>query len=343
MNIVVDAPSSFKPPAAPGNLFVRIVTAHALGHVQRARPAEIAVRMWPHDRALHDLLARAATALAMTTVTGWAAELAQRVVADTLEALGPASAAAELFGLGLSLSFDRAATISVPGFVAPDSGNTSAFVAEGQPIPVFQPNAIPAELVPHKIAGICVLSSEMIASSNAEKLVGDVLVRSVGRVMDEVLFDANPASAARPAGLRNGVAASTPSTATIGADAFAEDIETLAQAVGPVAGNGEIVYVASPGRAIAMRARLAGSGITVLGSGAVINDLLAVATAALASAIGSEPEIESMKVATVNMDNAPAPGIGAPPVRSLWQTDSVGLKVRWPVSWALRDPLPMYH
>jgi hypothetical protein len=45
------------------------------------------------------------------------------------------------------------------------------------------------------------------------------------------------------------------------------------------------------------------------------------------------------------METVPAP-IGTPgtptvvaaPTRSLWQTDAIGLKVRWPVSWALRDP-----
>ena len=45
--------------------------------------------MWPSD-----LVLRAATAPAMTSAAGWAAELVQTLVADGLRALGPASAGA---------------------------------------------------------------------------------------------------------------------------------------------------------------------------------------------------------------------------------------------------------
>jgi hypothetical protein len=31
-------------------------------------------------------------------------------------------------------------------------------------------------------------------------------------------------------------------------------------------------------------------------------------------------------------------GVAAAPARSTWQTDSVAVKVRWPATWALRDP-----
>jgi hypothetical protein len=327
-----------EPQLPPGNLFTRLAVTYALAHVNGVHPVDMARAMWADDRGLIDLVRRAVSAPAMTSVTGWAAELAQKVVADTLEALSPASAAAALFGQGLSLSFDRAAILSVPGFAAPDSSNTSAFVAEGQPIPVFQANAKPAELGPHKVAGICVLTREMIESSNAEKLVADVMIRSVGRAVDEVLFDANPGDAARPRGLRFGVAASTPSSATGSGDAFAEDVGTLAQAVSAVAGNAPITYIASPARAVSMRMRMVGPGVSVLASNAVINDLLAVATAALVSAIGSEPEIETAKATSLHMDSAPQPIGTAGPARSLWQTDAIGLKVRWPVSWVIRDP-----
>jgi hypothetical protein len=38
------------------------------------------------------------------------------------------------------------------------------------------------------------------------------------------------------------------------------------------------------------------------------------------------------------MDTAPGDAGTMGPERSVWQTDSVAVKVRWPVSWALRDP-----
>ena len=87
--------------------------------------------MWPSD-----LVLRAATAPAMTSTAGWAAELVQTLVADGLRALGPASAGALLLQQGLVLSFEGHGAISAPGLVA-EYGN-AGFVAEGEPIPVRQ-------------------------------------------------------------------------------------------------------------------------------------------------------------------------------------------------------------
>ena len=319
-----------------GNSFVRLVTAQVIAQIQRTVAADIALRQWPHDRVVEELT-RAASAPAMTSVTGWAAELAQRVVADALDALGPASAGAQLLKLGLVLSFDGAGSISAPGFVA-EFGN-AGWVAEGDPIPVRQLSATPAILNPHKLAAIAVLTREMIESSNAEALIGNALMYAAGRMLDEVLFDANPASAARPAGLRNGVAALTASSATDRQEAFLEDSAALINALAPVGGNGPYVIVASPGRAALMAARTAGreSNVTILGSSAVVNDVLAIAPAALVSALSPTPEIEAGKAATLHMDTAPTAVGSASPHRSLFQTDSIALKMRWPITWALRD------
>ena len=70
----------------------------------------------------------------------------------------------------------------------------------------------------------------------------------------------------------------------------------------------------------------------------MINDLLAIAPAALVAALSPEPEIETSKAATLVMDTAPGAAGTMGPERSLFQTDSLALKMRWPVSWALRDP-----
>ena len=80
----------------------------------------------------------------------------------------------------------------------------------------------------------------MVDSSNAEALIGDALMRAAGRMLDEVLFDANPESAARPAGLRNGVAALTASTNTDPIQAVFEDAAALINSLAPVAGNGPL-------------------------------------------------------------------------------------------------------
>ena len=327
-------------PLPEGNTFVRMLTARAIAKLQERSASEVAAEMWPSDRLIAALLARGATAPAMTTVTGWAAELAQRRVADAIAALGPASAGAEILKRGLLLNFDGRAQISAPGFVA-EFGN-GGFVAEGQPIPVRQLNATPALMQPHKLASIAVLTREMLESSNAEVLIADALTRAAGRMLDEVLFDANPEDAARPAGLRRGIAALTPSANADSGYAALEDITALIGSLAPVAGNGPYIIVASPGRAVMMASHFpggVGTNVIVLGSSAVINDILAIAPDALVAALEPDPQIETATSATLHMDTVPQTISGtSTPHRSLFQTESIALKLRWPVSWALRDP-----
>lgn len=325
-------------PLPSGNCFKRLLTTRTVAHLTRCDASEVAARMWPSDRVLAELVERAAVAPAMTSVAGWAAELAQRVVSDALEALGPASAGAQILKQGLVLSWDGAGSISVPGFVA-EFGN-AGWVAEGDPIPVRQLIVTPGLLNPHKLGAIAVLTREQMESSNAEAMISDALVRAAGRMLDEVLFDANPESASRPKGLRNGVSATTPSSATDPANAFAEDIATLINSLAPVGGNGPYIIVASPGRAAAMGLRFIREvgNLVVVGSSAVINDVLAIAPAALAAALSPDPDVETANAATLHMDTAPTAVGSAAPSRSLFQTDSIAVKVRWPVSWILRDP-----
>lgn len=323
----------------PGNSFLRTLTARAVASIRRIPAVQVAAEMWPSDKLVAQILTRAATSPAMTTVTGWAAELAQRVVADGLEALGPASAGAEVMKRSLVLTFDGAGSISAPGLPLDFSG-VSAFVAEGQPIRVYDGALTPALLNPYKLAAIVVLTREMLESSNAEKLIGDSMVIAAGRSLDEVLFDANPASAARPAGLRNGIAVLTASNSTDAWEAAFEDVSNLIGAVAPVGGRGPYILVASPGRAVGMGMRFEGNdNFVVLASAAVGNDLYAIAPTALVAALSPEPEIETSKGGTLHMEKTtPLPVGTAAPHRSLFQTDSIALKIRWPVSWVLRDP-----
>jgi hypothetical protein len=327
------------------NSFVRLITARFKAEFDGVPLAEAARQHWPNDHVL-DLIVRAATAPAMTTVSGWAAELAQRVVSNALAGLGPMSAGAKLLGDGLVLTFDQHGSISVPGFVA--SAANGGFVAEGAPIPVRQLVAAGTVLQPYKLASIAALTEEMARSSNAEALIGDALMRSAGLALDQVLFDSNAADASRPAGLRHNIATSTPSSATDPYQAFLEDLGTLFNAVGQVGGPGPYALVVSPGRAMGLRSRMSAydagnrdellTGL-VLGSPAVGNDLIAVAQSALVAAFSPDPQIETSNATTLVMDDtAPSTPDTTQATKSMYQTASIATKMRWPVSWALRDP-----
>ena len=149
-----------------------------------------------------------------------------------------------------------------------------------------------------------------------------------------------PSAANRPAGLRNGIAATTASTATDSEAAFTGDMGALADAVCPVAGNSTLIYVASPGRALKIKLRMLGQeldGVVVLACNAVINDLLCIAADAFVAAVGAAPTIQATKSAVLHVDTVPNATLPAGIEKEVFQADCVALKLLWPVSWTIRD------
>ncbi len=326
-------------PVVSGNLFTRSLAARTIASLRRSKAAEVAAEMWPSDRLLHQHITRAASNPAMTSVAGWAAELAQKRVADVIEALGPASGAADVLKQCLVLDWDGAGMISAPGFAA--GAANSGFVAEGQPIPVRQLNVGPAQLQPYKLATIAALTREMVESSNAEALVSDALVRSTALALDAVFFGSAAATAAQPAGIRNGIAATASSNNADGFQAFAEDVASLIDAVAPVGGKGPYILIGSPGRAAMIASHYISfkdeTQFDVVASSVVGNDLVCVAPKAIAAALSADADVETTSAATLVMDTAPGAAGTMGPEAEVWQTDSLAVKVRWPVSWALRN------
>jgi hypothetical protein len=267
--------------------------------------------------------------------------LGSTTVSDLVATIGPVGAGARLLQSGLRLVFDGEAAIYVPGLEA--SANVVSFVREGAPIPVHSLVSTAAIMEPRKLAAIITLTAEMLASSNAEALVTDAMVRSVGLALDAALFDAVAGDDVRPPGLRYNIPATTASTNADLNEALIEDLSALAAAVSVI---GEpISFVASPERAVAivLRARRELS-FTVLASPALAaDDVIAISGNGLASAVDAAPELEVSKVAVMHEETAPLaigtpPNVVASPTRSLWQSDTVGIKIRFNASWALRDP-----
>jgi hypothetical protein len=256
-----------------------------------------------------------------------------------LQSMQPASAGAELLGRGLTLSFDRAAAISLPTLTPTEA----TFIAETAPIPNQQYSSAPGALLkPCKLASLITLTHEMMSSSNAETLCRQAMIESAAPGLDRVLFDDQPAVAGlRPAGLRNGVAALTPAAVGVKDQAIVDDIVALATAVAARAGNGQIAIVAAPAQAVALALRSSRaipyslSASSVLPAGMVI----AVALPCLVSVLDT-PRVEASQQALVHMaDPAAAIATGgtiSAPVASMWQIDSVSLRMTLPVTWGLR-------
>src|SRR5262249_17604241 len=255
--------------------------------------------------------------------------------------LATASAAAKIFKEGLMLTFGRAGRITVPTLL----GNPSyaAFVAEGGAIPVAQGHIEPlVVLTPKKLAVIVVLTEEMVMSSNAEVIVRDALIRSAGLTLDKVLFDSNAGDDSRPPGLRYSVPRLTASTGLDRTTALLDDIETLHKELEPVTPTSPAIYIMSPTRAVMAQLRSPHGldPLVTIGSYAFhgSNDVAALAPDIIVSAFGEVPEISASRESAVQMDDAPPLNLSAATrTSSLWQSDCVAIKLRVPVTWALRS------
>jgi hypothetical protein len=256
-----------------------------------------------------------------------------------LQALQPVSAGAELLGRGLTLKFDRAASISLPTLTPTEA----TFVVETESIPNKQYATAPGALLkPYKLASLITLTSEMMTSSNAETLCRQALIDSAAPGLDRYLFDDQPAVAGlRPAGLRFGVTALTPAAAGVKDQAMVDDIVALAAAVSARAGNGQIAFVAAPKQAIALALRSQRAIPYSVAASSVLPDgmVIAVALPCLVSVL-NPPVVDASQEALVHMaDPASAistGGVTVTPLQSMTQTDSTSLRMKLPVTWGVR-------
>jgi hypothetical protein len=318
---------------------VRACIATGLATLDReTRPSDHA-RAWADDRAL-GLILRAAVSPATIASTPQLASVA----ASFLATLVPMSAGADLLGRCIGLNFAGAAQIRVPGIAVPSAD----FVAEGAAIPVVKALTSPGPtLDPHKLAVITSLSGEMLRNSNAETLVRQVLIESTGPAIDRVLFSNAAAGSDRPAGLLNGIAPIAAAAAGQSkGEVLIDDLQKLATAIAPVAGNGQIVLVASSDAGVALVLRVTRSveWPILISASLPARTVIAIATNAIVCAVEGSPSIDASQEAEVHMETGPAeivgsgsPAVVATPVASMYQIDSVALRLRWPISWALRS------
>ena len=233
---------------------VRAAAACAICAVEE-RPVHdamaIATRTW-HDN--HEVIAliRAATA---PTTSDSASDLVTTALADFLVSLAPMSASATLIARELSLRFDGAGAISVPGVVAP----AGSFVREGEAIPVAQGQTGGPRLEPNAVKVIVTFSKELFSGTpyNLEASIGAALAKSTGASLDASMLSTDPAvPGLRPGGLLDSITPLPPSSLSPPSEAMIDDLAMLAGAVAPVASNGSIVYVAAAKQAAAANLRL---------------------------------------------------------------------------------------
>ncbi len=309
-----------------------------------------------------DIVLRAASAPAMTTVTGWAAELVQQVYADLMPLLMPKAIATRLAAKGLTLSFGRAGRIIIPTRSRTPT-IAGSFVGEGQPIPVRQGAFTSQTLTPKKLAVITTFTKEMEDHSipAIEGILRDAIQTDTSVAVDSILLDANPATTVRPPGLLNGVTVTT-ATAGGGLAAIIGDIKSLVSTlVASTYGNVRSpVWLMNPGDMLAASlisaantgifpfrdeiARGTLNGIPIIDSATVpVKTMILIDAADFVVVGGEAPRIDMSDQATLHFEDttpldlvAGSPGTVAAPQKSLFQTDSLALRMIMPLNWVQR-------
>jgi HK97 family phage prohead protease len=313
-------------------------------------------------KVVNDLILRAASAPAMTTVAGWAAELVQQKYTDLMPLLMPAAILTRLSGMGLVLSFGATGRIIIPTRNRTPT-IAGSFVGEGAAIPVRQGAFSSQTLTPKKMAVISTWTREMSDHSTPaiEGLIREAIQVDTSVAVDTVLIDANPATTIRPAGLLNGVSATT-ATAGGGIAALIGDLTALLGALttntyGNVRSPAFLVNPTDMLRASLLQAANTGifpfqtqiaagrlNGVPLIDSSTVPAKTMILVDAADFVVVGGEaPRMEISDQATLHMeDTAPldlvsgSPGTVASPQRSLFQTDSLALRMVMPLNWVQR-------
>lgn len=350
----------------PGYLFIRHCSAIAKAHVMH-RPLDLVLQEMYGEygdfdavKGTNDWYVRAATAPATTTTTGWAAELAQTSYGEFFDALMPGGIYGPLAPRGFRATLGRYAQISMPTRQATPTV-AGSFVGEGSPIPVRQAAFTAVTLGLKKMAVIVSYTREIAEHSTPqiEQIIRQLIQDDTQVAVDTVLIDATAVSAIRPAGLRNGVSA-TGATAGGGFAALVTDIKNL---VGVLAAANSLrapVWIMHPVQQIAIaltqnaggdfpfQAEINGNrlmGYPVIISSTVPSGMVILIDAAdFMSVTGDDPRFDVSDQATLHYeDTSPAqissvgtPNAVAAPVRSLFQTDSLALRMILPMNWGMR-------
>lgn len=315
-------------------------------------------------KAMVNYLARAASAPATIPQAGWAAELVTQVWMDFLQALIPFSVFPGVSAKGSSYTFGRNGVINLPlRNNAPSLAGS--FVGEGAPIPVRQGGFATAQLTPKKMAVISTFTREIAEHSTPaiEGIIRESIMMDTGVAIDTVLLDANPATAVRPPGLLNGVTGIPPSTA--GASTVAAlngDLKLLINALNTATlGNiRDPVWLMTPQNAVAASLAMTTTGDTpyrdeisrgmlltypIIKSTVVpTNTLILMDAADYASVTEAAPRFDVSDQAVLHMEDTTPLAISSPgtpptvaaPSRSLWQTDTIGVRMILPMNWLLR-------
>jgi len=335
-----------RPNVPIGTAFVRQACALLVCHGNKHEAAEYAKR-WDDSTPEVALSLKAAIAPGTATDATWAAPLVnQNIATEFLELLRPATILGRIAGLR-KVPFNT----KVP---AQSGGGTYGWVGEAKPKPVTKLAFTSDSLGITKVAGIIVLTEELVRLSNpsAEDLVRADMIAGIAQFLDSQFIDPAVAAVAgiNPASITNGAPTATATTNPV-ADVMGL-INHFATNNIPVSG---VTFIMSPSNALSLsfRANLDGSpqfpgiglnggdyrGISFVTSQAAGGNVIALQPNLILFADDGGVSIDASREASLQMDSAPTSPADATTVYvSLWQQNLIGLRAERFVHWKRANP-----
>jgi HK97 family phage major capsid protein len=237
-----------------------------------------------------------------------------------------------------------------------------SFIAEGAPIPVRQAAFTPITIGLKKMAVITSYTREIAEHSNPqiEAILRSLIMEDTHIAIDTILLDATAVSGVRPAGLRSGVAGLTP-TAGGGFTALVGDIKQMINVLAAANSLRSPVWIMHPSQTNSIGLTATANGVfpfkqeidgrTLQGYPVIVSSTQTSGTVMLLDAAdfmsvsGDDPRFEVSDQATLHFEDttplqlttgAQGSGVVATPTRSMYQTDSLALRMILPMNWAMR-------
>lgn len=306
-------------------------------------PVAKARELWPGDQGPLVVLGKSAV-MPLTTADVPAPSIVANPMAGFFGSLDQ-SAGARLIRAGTVLDLSGFATATIPYSTEP--ATAAPWVAEGKPIPVRDYSFAAATVGPVKKAALLTVHTrEAGRAAYAEAAFTALLKRDAARSLDAAIFANTAATTSASAGLLHGV---TPLPATVAdtlEDMMIEDLANLASVV-TTAGGHDVVFVAAPQQAAAAAIRKPELAARIWPSPALAaGTVVALDPAAFVSGFDPLPVIDSSADTVVHMeDDTPAqigsagdPPVAAAPARSMFQTDTVAVRLIFEMAFALGAP-----
>jgi len=344
-----------KPNVAPGIPFARMVMAIAAGGGDSFKTLECA-KQWKdstpevEEMVRHMWRTKAAVAVGTTSDATWAGPLVvTQPLNDFLQLLRPRTLLGRIPGLK-QVPFN----ISIP---SQTTGGTYGWVGQNKPKPVTKADYLAVTLAFNKVAGIIVMSEELVTLStpSAENLVREEMLAGMSAFLDQQFCDPAVAVSAgiNPASITNG-AATIASSGVTGAAAKTDLSSRVAVFVAANIPVSESVWLMNEANAFGIGLSVNGlgqplfpgfagdttggrlMGIPVIVSNNVGARIILAHTPSILYADEGGIRIDVSREATIQMDSAPTDTVDATTVyQSLWQRNLVGLKAERIITWKL--------